>query len=240
MKKHFLIDFENVGDEGLNGFFDLNNDDIIDLFFTDKSNKIKIDFIDKYLKEESKPILNFIKVSYGPQALDLQLSSYLGSIIAKDNDNEVEYMIVSKDKGYDHVIEFWKNLNSNIKVNKCKNLIPIIKEEIKETKEEKKEEIVDIIKEENTIDTKPVTKAKTKSTKKETPKKDKSLINNQVQQILGKNKYQQDTIAYCSSKATSLCDKKDGNMKINQDFVQKFGQEEGDKIYSLIKEVLKK
>ena len=41
-------------------------------------------------------------------ALDFQLSSYLGYIIRENEDKPYNYYIVSKDKGFECIINFWK------------------------------------------------------------------------------------------------------------------------------------
>ena len=54
---------------------------------------------------ESKAKIEYIKVSIGtPNSLDFQLTSILGYKIAKEENQE--YVIVSKDKGFDSTVEF--------------------------------------------------------------------------------------------------------------------------------------
>ena len=104
MKNVFLIDFENVSDSGLEGFFDLSREDEVRLFYTSNAGKISIDFIRSMLSAEKCADIRFEKVSNGKQALDLQIATYLGSIL----ENEANYFIISKDKEYAHIIDFWK------------------------------------------------------------------------------------------------------------------------------------
>ncbi len=108
MKRYFLIDFENVADAGLNGFFELTAEDTVDLFYTQKNNRISIDFFKTFLDRRSLAELRLRKVATGNQALDLQLASFLGSLIA-GGDDPCEYCIISKDKGFGCLPSFWEN-----------------------------------------------------------------------------------------------------------------------------------
>lgn len=112
MKRFFLIDFENVADAGLNGFFELTAEDTVDLFYTQKNNRISIDFFKSFLDRRSLAELRLRKVATGNQALDLQLASFLGSLIA-GGDGPCEYCIISKDKGFGCLPSFWENQKGN-------------------------------------------------------------------------------------------------------------------------------
>jgi len=116
MKKHFLIDFENVADEGLRGFFELDPADTVDIIYTENAARIGIEFTEGCLKAEQKATLNFMKVPAGRQALDMQLATYLGSLIATDTEHETEYVIVSKDKGFMVIRQFWADRMPEIPV----------------------------------------------------------------------------------------------------------------------------
>ena len=108
MKRYFLIDFENVADAGLNGFFELTTEDTVDLFYTQKNNRINIDFFKAFLDRRPDAAIRLRKVAAGNQALDLQLASFLGSLIA-GADGPCEYCIISKDKGFGCLPSFWEN-----------------------------------------------------------------------------------------------------------------------------------
>ncbi|MBQ9388633.1 MAG: hypothetical protein IJU07_00470 [Synergistaceae bacterium] len=60
------------------------------------------------LKESGAEII-YRHVEVGTRnALDFQLSSYLGEIITENEGNECRYFIVSKDNGFSSLIPFWK------------------------------------------------------------------------------------------------------------------------------------
>lgn len=106
MRRFFLVDYENVSDGGLHGFFDLTGDDTVALFYTQNANKISIDFFEIAMRSDKAAHIAFIKVNPGNQALDLQLASYLGALMASAED-DCAFYIVSKDKGFQCLIPFW-------------------------------------------------------------------------------------------------------------------------------------
>ena len=106
MRRFFLVDYENVSDGGLHGFFDLTGDDTVALFYTQNANKISIDFFEIAMRSDKAANIAFIKVNPGNQALDLQLASYLGALMASAED-DCAFYIVSKDKGFQCLIPFW-------------------------------------------------------------------------------------------------------------------------------------
>ena len=61
------------------------------------------------ITEKSKLITH--KVPTGNQSADMHLGSYLGYLIGKEctgQDEECKIVVISKDTGFDHIIEFWK------------------------------------------------------------------------------------------------------------------------------------
>ena len=107
MKHYYLVDFENVADAGLEGFFQLSAEDIVYLFYSVRSNRINIDFVQKLMAGGAKATVHFIPVISGNQALDNQLSSFLGSLVAIDGSGSL-YTIVSRDKGFGCLAPFWR------------------------------------------------------------------------------------------------------------------------------------
>lgn len=111
-----FIDYENLkGNKLKHLIFDENL--IIYFFYTNSDTKIDLSVIEHITKNKS--IIKCYKVSNGTQnALDFQLSTFLGYIIGKHKDtiNQDEYIIYSEDTGFDKVVSFWKEkYNINIK-----------------------------------------------------------------------------------------------------------------------------
>ncbi len=129
----FLIDFENVSNNGFVGIEELGETDKIIVFYSEKSCNITIA---THLKlENSKAVKEFFGVKTGGKnALDFQLSSYLGYLISKDN--KESYAIVSNDEGFNFVVNFW--IEKGIDVVRCVNLF----RQIKKTQKEELENIL--------------------------------------------------------------------------------------------------
>lgn len=104
MRNIYLIDFENVGSEGLNGVLNLTEDDAVVLFYSVKSDKLAIRTHIQIGK--SPAAFEYFEVTVGGKnALDHQLSTYLGYLVAKDEAER--YYIVSRDNGYQYISRFW-------------------------------------------------------------------------------------------------------------------------------------
>ncbi|MDR2531318.1 MAG: hypothetical protein LBC82_00530 [Oscillospiraceae bacterium] len=100
----FLIDFENVHSEGMTGVDHLTEMDEVVIFYSNNADSITFDILHKLMFCKSK--LSYYKIKRGGKnALDFQLSCYLGFRIRKDPD--AEFYIISKDNGYDFIVDFW-------------------------------------------------------------------------------------------------------------------------------------
>ena len=115
-KRFFFVDYENVNISGLDGLLSLNSIDEVFIFYSENADCITFD-VHKNLNE-TKAKVNFQKVEVGSKnALDFQLSSYLGFVISenlnKGNEN-VSYFLVTNDLGFSCLITFWNNKNVNI------------------------------------------------------------------------------------------------------------------------------
>ena len=106
---HYLVDYENVFDEGLEGLSSLTGPSVIHIFFSKNANRINMESL--VCSENIR--LHFIEINpgkQGSQELDKHLVSYLGYLIGKaqaDNIPNENYIVVSKDRGYTNTIEFW-------------------------------------------------------------------------------------------------------------------------------------
>ena len=106
--KCFFMDFENVHADGFTGLDKLDNGSVVFVMYSENCKNISWDIMEK---AESKGIkISAYRAMTGSKnALDFQLSSLLGYVIGKNEEKEnMEYIIISKDAGYDMVVEFWK------------------------------------------------------------------------------------------------------------------------------------
>lgn len=106
VETYYLIDFENVNDDGLSGSNTLGPNDHVHLFYTENAKKINLDTLNT-----NKPCsFSYHKVPTRKQSLDMHLVSYLGYLIGIHKEQKCKYIIVSKDTDYDNIITFWKGL----------------------------------------------------------------------------------------------------------------------------------
>lgn len=109
--KHYLIDSENVGDFWI-PLLDLPADQAeLIVFYTKNSPHMSYDSLIK-LKESDRKV-TFIKCYEGTNALDFQLCSELGFLIAQDSGDE--FIIVTNDTGYDAAVKYWRRKEYSVK-----------------------------------------------------------------------------------------------------------------------------
>ncbi len=103
METFYLVDFENVHNEGIKNIGSISKDEHIHIFSTDNVMKIEPRlFWDKGNKD-----INPYLVPIGKQSVDMHLVSFLGYLLGCHGKNCV-YVIVSKDMDYDNIVKFWK------------------------------------------------------------------------------------------------------------------------------------
>jgi hypothetical protein len=102
-KIFYLIDFENVGSDGLKGCDQLKKTDQIHLFYTNNANKISLDVF----QNRGEAALLVHKVPVKNQSADMHLVTYLGYLIGT-NSEDCAYVIISKDTDFDNIIKFWQ------------------------------------------------------------------------------------------------------------------------------------
>ena len=125
---YYLIDYENTGEYGLHGLSELDSKDQVVIFYSENADKMSFDLHRKL--QECHAVVEFRKITTGKKnALDFQLAAYLGYLMAKEENSR--FCIVSKDLGYEVLLEFWKD--KNIK------LIDTISTETKKTVKERGE-----------------------------------------------------------------------------------------------------
>ena len=107
VETYYLIDYENVNEDGLTGSEKLGSHDHVLLFSTKNAPKISIGKLTDFNSVD----LSSHEIPAGKQSVDMHLVSYLGYLIGTNNNNKCEYVIVSKDTDYDNIISFWKSQN---------------------------------------------------------------------------------------------------------------------------------
>ena len=103
---YYLVDFENVKKDGLDGIHKLGKEDKVCIFYSKNADSITFDQHSRIT--ESQATIEFCKVDVGSKnALDFQLATQLGYLIANQAANM--YYIVSKDKGFEILSGYWKS-----------------------------------------------------------------------------------------------------------------------------------
>ncbi|MGN1107639.1 MAG: PIN domain-containing protein [Huintestinicola sp.] len=101
----FLVDFENVTSAGLAGIDKLSESDTVYIFYTQSAASLSFDAHKSIMTSCAK--INYIFVTAGAKnALDFQLSSFLGYLAAASSDKN--FYIVSSDNGFLAVRNFWE------------------------------------------------------------------------------------------------------------------------------------
>lgn len=101
METYYLIDFENVHNDGIENIESMAKTDHVHIFSTQNATNIRQDVI--WMKNDIHTHL----VPIRKQSLDMHLVSYLGYLLGIHG-KSCSYVIVSKDKDYDNIIKFWK------------------------------------------------------------------------------------------------------------------------------------
>ncbi len=103
--KAFLIDFENVKSKGLQGIDMLDKNDKVIIFYSENSDTISFEMHQNVINSPAN--VEYLKVRVGGKnALDFQLATLLGYIVAKDEYSHI--FIISNDKGFEKLHDFWK------------------------------------------------------------------------------------------------------------------------------------
>lgn len=111
----YLVDFENVNSQGLNGINRLGSSDRIIIFYSENADSMTFDLHEQI--NQSKAYIFFQKVDVGTKnALDFQLATYLGYLVCENEKEGVgaEYYVVTKDRGYSSLITYWSKRNVDI------------------------------------------------------------------------------------------------------------------------------
>lgn len=101
METFYLVDFENVHNEGLENIDSLSEADHVHIFSTENALNIRMDIV----FSKGVDIQGHI-VPVRKQSLDMHLVSYLGYLLG-NHGKQCAYVIISKDTDYDNIIKFW-------------------------------------------------------------------------------------------------------------------------------------
>ena len=206
----FLIDFENVHEQGMVGIAKLPPEDTVHLFYTQNAAKISLDIL-----SEVKAKLCFHKVNVGKQSLDMQLVSYLGFLIGTIG-HEPEYIIVSNDLGFTNTLAFWGEKDT-----KLSQMPSMVFEETVAPAEEKDPPIQE-------------------GQQRPQPRgaSGKTQMNNKITVALRDQKVEGEKIGKVTATVMKLYGYRNFRQAAYRDIIKNFGQKEGLELYSIIKPFL--
>lgn len=102
----YLVDYENVNTEGMQGVELLSAVDEVIIFYSHYADRLTFDLHQRI--NLSQAAVQYIKVdACKKNGLDFQLVTYLGYLIARTP--ESNFYIVSKDNGFQSVVQFWED-----------------------------------------------------------------------------------------------------------------------------------
>ena len=107
----YLIDFENVHEEGFSSLGRLGEKDSVYCFFTKNVAKISMSALAGMRSGQ----LHFVEAESGKQSLDLALVSYLGYLIGTKPQEQC-FEIVSNDNGFQKAADFWNKRSNGTRV----------------------------------------------------------------------------------------------------------------------------
>ena len=110
---YYLVDYENVKTQGLNGVNKLPAEDVVVIFYSENADSLTFGLHRRL--NESKASISFQRVEVGKKnALDFQLASFLGYIIHENMQEPYDYYIVTQDRGYESLVTYWKKRKVNV------------------------------------------------------------------------------------------------------------------------------
>lgn len=100
----YLIDYENVGMKGLQGIGQLSENDKVYIFYGKNAGSVSFETLEQIINSPAK--VNCLRaLKSAKNYLDFQLVTFSGFLVAHLEDKN--YKIISKDTGFDAVVDFW-------------------------------------------------------------------------------------------------------------------------------------
>lgn len=101
----YLVDYENVGKEGLIGIDELEADDYVKIFYSKNAEKITEGVREDFLASKACIEGQLVTITH-KNALDFQLSTDLGRLSKEEHYDRIS--IISRDQGFQSVVAFMK------------------------------------------------------------------------------------------------------------------------------------
>ncbi len=255
MNCHYLIDYENVREFGLQGLPDLPESDTVHIFYSQNASTINLATFLKLAQSGIRASLKLYLVGNGKQSADMQLVSFLGYLIGTEG-LKSRYFIISRDSDFQNTPAFWKSRFKEITVmtavtiqqanEKDREAAARQEPAIRAEKADQTETIQQAAEPEQTEQAEGTENAETgaeaekkeKKEKKVKPRKetsrDRSRLNNQIQKALSGKNVEEAKISDVASTAVKYFQAEDRKETIQKLLVEKYGKDEGDGLYQWI------
>lgn len=116
----YVVDTENNIDYGFVKNLDPSVDEVV-FFYSNKSGKISFELMHYLTNNEIMYNFEFCEVGY-PNALDFHIVVFVTNLISKNKFNELTFVIVSNDKGFEVAFNYLKSLEpGNCKIKYLRN-----------------------------------------------------------------------------------------------------------------------
>jgi len=107
----YLVDFENVNEQGLNGADDLNRSDRVVIYYGPQNKNISFGL--HIMLQQSKACFEYVRTEkVARNYLDFYMTASLSTILARKHYDQV--FIISKDRGFDPVVDYWSEQSVTI------------------------------------------------------------------------------------------------------------------------------
>ena len=110
--RHYLVDFENITAVELRELSALSSDCCIHIFYLTNTAKISLEAL-----TEAK--VKAHKLDMGPQELETQIATFLGSLIGADKERQNQFQIITRENNYGRLIRFWNLRGVRVEVRRA-------------------------------------------------------------------------------------------------------------------------
>ena len=117
----YLIDYENVHQNGLNGIEKLTEADSLIIFVGNTTNEVPVETVTAMLRTPAQIQLKKLKRT-AKDYLDFQLATCIGGLVERGEDKN--FCIISNDRGFKAVIDYWQTNKPSVTI-ELRNVISL-------------------------------------------------------------------------------------------------------------------
>ena len=232
METYYLIDFENIGSDGLAGCDKLGENDRILIFFTQNAKKIEMSAI----ADHGQARLSMMEIPSGKQSADIHIASYAGYLGGKTD--ELSVFIISKDTDFDHVLAFLSE-HTNASFARAPKIADALRRtRLTDAGKPEKETVSGSAPQKTRQKAAPKDRKEQNAAKEPKEEKQSAVFSPELLGSLTKAGFGQDIISFTAAKAQKLIGQKNGKAELYRALISEYGQAEGLGIYTQIKKYI--